>query len=66
MVAFDKGKGEVAWQGLDDRASYSSPIAFGPNGKRQAGKFMPAWKGQLDDQQISQITAFILSLRDQQ
>jgi mono/diheme cytochrome c family protein len=36
------------------------------NGKRDAGKFMPAWKGQLDDQQIWQITAFILSLRNEQ
>jgi mono/diheme cytochrome c family protein len=35
------------------------------NGRRSAGKIMPAWKGQLDDQKIWQITAFILSLREQ-
>lgn len=35
------------------------------NGRRNAGKIMPAWKGQLDDHKIWQITAFILSLREQ-
>jgi len=35
------------------------------NGKRVAGQIMPAWKDQLNDQQIWQITAFILSLREQ-
>jgi mono/diheme cytochrome c family protein len=35
------------------------------NGKRDVGKIMPAWKGQLDDEKIWQITAFIVSLRDQ-
>lgn len=34
------------------------------NGKREAGKFMPAWKGQLNEQQIWQITAFILSMQN--
>ena len=65
-------------QKVSGRAQYTSDFHFPgllyavpvgatiANGKRQAGKFMPAWKGQLNDQQISQITAFILSLRDQQ
>ncbi len=35
IVAFDCGKGEVAWQSMDDPASYSSPIAFGEGGQRQ-------------------------------
>jgi len=35
------------------------------NGRRSGGKIMPAWKGQLDDQKIWQLTAFILSLREQ-
>jgi mono/diheme cytochrome c family protein len=35
------------------------------NGRRNAGKIMPAWKGLLDDQKIWQLTAFILSLREQ-
>ena len=35
VVAFGKEDGKVAWQQLDDRASYSSGIAFGPRGKRQ-------------------------------
>jgi mono/diheme cytochrome c family protein len=34
------------------------------NGKRDIGKIMPAWKGQLNDQEIWQITAFILSMRN--
>ena len=34
------------------------------NGRRDTGKIMPAWKGQLDDTTIWQLTAFILSLRD--
>jgi outer membrane protein assembly factor BamB len=29
VVAFDKDKGTVLWKALDDKASYSSPIAFG-------------------------------------
>lgn len=36
------------------------------NGKKGVGKLMPAWKAQLDDEKIWQLTAFILSLRDQQ
>jgi mono/diheme cytochrome c family protein len=36
------------------------------NGKRDTGKIMPAWKGQLDDQTVWQLTAFILSLRNAQ
>jgi mono/diheme cytochrome c family protein len=35
------------------------------NGKRDVGKIMPAWKGQIDDEKIWQITAFILSLREE-
>ena len=35
------------------------------NGKRDLGKIMPAWKGQLNEQEIWQITAFILSMRNQ-
>ncbi len=35
IVAFECGKGEVAWQSMDDPASYSSPIAFGEGGQRQ-------------------------------
>ena len=35
------------------------------NGRRNTGKLMPAWKGQLDDEQIWQLTAFILSLRSE-
>jgi mono/diheme cytochrome c family protein len=34
------------------------------NGKRDVGKIMPAWKGQLNEQQIWQITAFILSMQN--
>jgi mono/diheme cytochrome c family protein len=34
------------------------------NGRRNAGKLMPAWKGQLSDEVIWQITAFIHSLRE--
>jgi mono/diheme cytochrome c family protein len=34
------------------------------NGKREPAKVMPAWKGQLDETTIWQITAYILSLRD--
>jgi len=34
------------------------------NGKRDSAKIMPAWKGQLDDTTIWQLTAYILSLRD--
>jgi outer membrane protein assembly factor BamB len=35
LVAFDKDKGTVLWQNLDDPASYSSPIAYDQGGKRQ-------------------------------
>ncbi len=35
------------------------------NGRKGVGKIMPAWKGQLDDEKIWQITAFILSLRSE-
>jgi mono/diheme cytochrome c family protein len=34
------------------------------NGKREPAKVMPAWKGQLDETTIWQITAYILSLRE--
>jgi outer membrane protein assembly factor BamB len=36
VVAFDRLKGTVAWKALDDKASYSSPIAFGTGKERQA------------------------------
>jgi mono/diheme cytochrome c family protein len=36
------------------------------NGRRDTGKIMPAWKGQLDDKKVWQLTAFILSLRTAQ
>src|SRR6185437_8738511 len=37
IVAFTRGKGEVAWKSMDDPASYSSPILFGDDvTKRQA------------------------------
>jgi outer membrane protein assembly factor BamB len=35
VVAFDKDKGDVAWQSQDDKASYAAPIAFGEGSKRQ-------------------------------
>jgi outer membrane protein assembly factor BamB len=35
VVAFDKESGAVAWKALDDKASYSSPIAFGQGKDRQ-------------------------------
>jgi outer membrane protein assembly factor BamB len=35
VVAFDRLKGTVAWKALDDKASYSSPIAFGKGKGRQ-------------------------------
>jgi outer membrane protein assembly factor BamB len=35
VVAFDKAKGSVAWKALDDKASYSSPIAIGQGKERQ-------------------------------
>jgi mono/diheme cytochrome c family protein len=34
------------------------------NGRRDTGKIMPAWKGQVDDTVIWQLTAYILSLRE--
>jgi mono/diheme cytochrome c family protein len=34
------------------------------NGRHNAGKLMPAWKGQLSDEKIWQITVFIHSLRE--
>ena len=33
-------------------------------GRRDSGKIMPSWKGQLSDQQIWELTAFIMSLRN--
>ena len=35
VVAFKKDSGEVAWKALDDKASYSSPIAFDRDKSRQ-------------------------------
>jgi outer membrane protein assembly factor BamB len=35
VVAFKKDGGEVAWKALDDKASYSSPVAFGKGKERQ-------------------------------
>jgi len=35
VVAFTKDKGKTAWKALDDRASYSSPIAIGKDKERQ-------------------------------
>jgi outer membrane protein assembly factor BamB len=35
VVAFDKDNGKVLWKSLDDRASYSSPIAIGEGNARQ-------------------------------
>ncbi|HEV3257346.1 MAG TPA: PQQ-binding-like beta-propeller repeat protein [Gemmataceae bacterium] len=35
VVAFGKDKGDVVWKSLDDRASYSSPIALGRGKERQ-------------------------------
>lgn len=35
VVALDRHKGTVAWKSRDDRASYSSPIAFGQGKERQ-------------------------------
>src|SRR6185295_6921676 len=35
IVAFKKATGEVAWKALDDKASYSSPIAIGEGANRQ-------------------------------
>jgi outer membrane protein assembly factor BamB len=35
VVALDAGSGAVAWKGLDDPASYSSPVVFGKGKERQ-------------------------------
>jgi outer membrane protein assembly factor BamB len=35
VVAFNKNSGEVVWKSLDDKASYSSGIAFGQGKERQ-------------------------------
>lgn len=35
IVAFDKDTGKELWKNLDDKASYSSPIAIGTGDKRQ-------------------------------
>jgi outer membrane protein assembly factor BamB len=35
VVALARDKGDVLWQNLDDRASYSSPVAVEAGGKRQ-------------------------------
>jgi mono/diheme cytochrome c family protein len=51
-------------RGRDDLSSEQIHSTIS-NGRRSAGKIMPAWKGQLDDHKIWQITAFILSLREQ-
>jgi mono/diheme cytochrome c family protein len=51
-------------RGRDDLSSEQIHSTIS-NGRRNAGKVMPAWKGQLDDQKIWQLTAFILSLREQ-
>jgi outer membrane protein assembly factor BamB len=36
LVALDRANGETRWAKLDDKASYSSPIAVGQGGERQA------------------------------
>jgi outer membrane protein assembly factor BamB len=36
IVAFDRNTGKVVWKTRDDKASYSSPIAFGEGKTRQA------------------------------
>jgi glucose dehydrogenase len=36
VAAFEQDSGKVAWKGLDDPASYSSPIVFGKGAERQA------------------------------
>ena len=53
-----------ALRGRDDLSAEQIHATIS-NGRRNAGKIMPAWKGQLDDQKIWQLTAFILSLREQ-
>jgi outer membrane protein assembly factor BamB len=35
IVAFDRNSGKEAWKALDDKASYSSPIAIGSGDNRQ-------------------------------
>ncbi len=35
LVAYNKDDGKIVWQKLDDKASYSSPIAIGPEQSRQ-------------------------------
>lgn len=35
IVAFDKNNGKEVWKSLDDKASYSSPIAIGAGDQRQ-------------------------------
>jgi outer membrane protein assembly factor BamB len=35
IVAFNPDNGHVVWKALDDRASYSSPIAFGEGAEKQ-------------------------------
>jgi outer membrane protein assembly factor BamB len=35
LVAYGKDDGKVVWQTLDDKASYSSPVAIDSGGKRQ-------------------------------
>jgi outer membrane protein assembly factor BamB len=35
IIAFDRSNGEVAWKSMDDAASYSSPIVFGEDDRRQ-------------------------------
>jgi outer membrane protein assembly factor BamB len=40
IVAFERGKGEVAWKSMDDPASYSSPILFGDDATRRQVVFL--------------------------
>lgn len=35
LVAFDRATGKVVWQGIDDEASYSSPVAATLDGQRR-------------------------------
>lgn len=58
-----QGKGP-SLRGRDDLAATEIHNTIA-NGRRNTGKLMPAWKGQLDDEQIWQLTAFILSLRSE-
>ena len=48
IVAFDKMSGKVAWQALDDSASYSSPIVVRAAGCRQAVFFTGSYVAGID------------------